>query len=80
MPTLHVRNVPEALHRQLVARAQGHHRSLNAEVIDLLQQAVGRDSRTPGQILAAMEERNRFTPKAVGAPDSTALLREDRDR
>ena len=80
MATLHVRNVPTGLHERLSQRAQAQRRSLSAEVITLLARAVSSAERTPEQILAAIDERGRFTPAAVGAPDSTTLLREDRDR
>jgi hypothetical protein len=36
--------------------------------------------RSPARILAAIRDRRSFSPTAVGAPDSTTLLREDRDR
>ncbi len=80
MATLHVRNVPTGLHERLSQRAHAQRRSLSAEVITLLTQALSDAERTPEQILAAIDERCRFTPAAVGAPDSTTLLREDRDR
>ena len=80
MATLHVRNVPAGLHERLSQRAQAQRRSLSAEVITLLTQALSDAERTPEQILAAIDERCRFTPAAVGAPDSTTRRREDRDR
>ncbi|MCP4664246.1 MAG: hypothetical protein GY856_53355 [bacterium] len=80
MATLHVRNVPADLHERLSRHAQAQRRSLSAEVIMLLTRALDGAERTPEQILAAIKERCRFTPAAVGAPDSTTLLREDRDR
>lgn len=80
MATLHVRNVPPDLHRRLSRHARAERRSLSAEVITLLTRALESAERSPEQILAAIEERRRFTPAAVGAPDSTTLLRQDRDR
>ncbi len=80
MPILHVRGVPTDLHDRLSRRAQARRRSLSAEVITLLTRALDDSERTPEQILAAIKERCRFSPAAVGAPDSTSLLREDRDR
>jgi plasmid stability protein len=38
--TLHVRNVPDDLYGRLQARADAEHRSLSAEVIDLLQSGM----------------------------------------
>ncbi len=80
MPTLHVRNVPADLYRRLSQHAEAQRRSLSAEVITLLARALATVERTPEQILAAIDARCRFSPAAVGAPDSTTLLREDRDR
>ena len=80
MATLHVRNVPGDLYDQLAQQARAQRRSLSAEVIALLTGALQDAQRTPDQILAAIEARRRFSPEAVGAPDSTTLLREDRAR
>ena len=38
--TLTVRNVPPALHARLKWRAEAHRRSLNSEVIALLEEAI----------------------------------------
>ena len=80
MSTLHVRNVPPDLYERLARHARAQRRSLSAEVIWLLTRALEASERTSEQILAAIEQRRRFSPAAVGAPDSTTLLREDRDR
>jgi len=40
MAAITLRNLPEALHSQLKQRARRHHRSLNGEVIAVLQEAV----------------------------------------
>lgn len=40
MPTLTIRSVPEELHEQLKGRAERNRRSLNAETVLLLEQAV----------------------------------------
>jgi len=80
MAILHVRNVPEDLHRRLKERADAQRRSLSAEVITLLEWAVEEAERTSTSRLASIRERRSFAPDAVGAPDSTTLLREDRGR
>jgi plasmid stability protein len=80
MAILHVRNVPEDLHRRLKARADAQRRSLSAEVITLLKWAVEEAERTSASRLASIRERRSFAPDDVGAPDSTTLLREDRGR
>ena len=43
MPTLTIRNVPDDLHRRLKARAEAHRRSLNAEVLVILEDALMAD-------------------------------------
>jgi plasmid stability protein len=80
MANLHIRDVPAELYERLSNRAREQRRPLNAEVIELLREALERSARTPEQILAKIEQRNHLTPAAVGAPSSTTLLREDRER
>jgi plasmid stability protein len=41
MPTLTVQNVPSALHAKLKRRAERHRRSLNDEVLAVLEDAAG---------------------------------------
>ena len=80
MPILHVRNVPDKLVSRLKRRAETQRRSLSAEVITLLEWAVEEAERSPETTLASIRRRRFFNPAAVGAPDSTTLLRQDRDR
>jgi plasmid stability protein len=80
MSTLHVRNVPDDLYRDIQQRAAAQGRSLSAEVVHLLAWAVAETDRSPVLTLAAIRSRRSYRPTAAGAPDSTALLREDRQR
>lgn len=80
MAILHVRNVPEELHIRLKQRAKGQNRSLSAEVVTLLTWAVEEVERAPETPLHSIRRRRFFEPAAVGAPDSTTLLRRDRER
>jgi plasmid stability protein len=80
MATLHVRNIPESLYEQIRARAEARSRSLSAEVVVLLTRALEDDRPSPAEVLEEIRRRRSFRPAAVGAPDSTTLLREDRDR
>ncbi|MBI4755720.1 MAG: Arc family DNA-binding protein [Betaproteobacteria bacterium] len=41
MPSLTLRDVPESLHRWLKQQADAHHRSVNKEVISLLEGVSG---------------------------------------
>jgi len=80
MTILHVRNVPEELHLRLQRRAEAQRRSLSAEVIMLLEWALTETEMASGVTLEAIRRRRAFEPAAAGAPDSTTLLREDRER
>ncbi len=78
MGSLTIRNLDDDVIERLKARAKSHHRSLEAELRDLLSRA----SRQP-LILDAVAEAKRIaamTPKGVEQTDSTLLIREDRDR
>lgn len=80
MATLHVRNVPDSLYERLRIQAESQNRSLSAEVIIILDRALAEIDSKQADILARIRRRRSFSPAAVGAPDSTTLLREDRDR
>jgi len=80
MAILHVRSVPEDLHERLQRLAQSRSRSLSAEVITLLYQALEEEEnrQRQGQLLADI--RRRRYSLAAGAPNSLELLLEDRQR
>jgi plasmid stability protein len=80
MPILHVRNVPQDLYARLKRRAETQHRSLSAEVVTLLEWAIKEVDRASEFSPESIRRRRFFEPASVGAPDSTALLREDRER
>ena len=78
MATLHVRNVPDDLYERLRARAKSEGRSLSAEAIDLLREALGGERKSMKEFLDAID-RIRWR-RAPGMPTTTELIREDRDR
>ncbi len=80
MPTLHVRNIPEPLYDRLRKRASERNRSISAEVVMLLDFALDEGEEAQAQLLESIRRRRYFDPHAAGAPDSTTLLREDRER
>jgi plasmid stability protein len=80
MPTLHVRNVPESLYDRLRQRAQERNRSISAEVVTLLDLVLEESDFTQLELLDSIRRRRFFNPADSGAPDSTTLLREDRER
>jgi plasmid stability protein len=80
MPTLHVRNVPEALYERIQEQAQANQRSISAEVIVLLNRVLSETWRPQTDVLASIRRRRFFRPATANAPDSTTLLRQDRER
>jgi plasmid stability protein len=50
--TVTVKDVPEKLHRQLKARALRHRRSLNSEILAVLEAATGLERLDPDTLLA----------------------------
>jgi plasmid stability protein len=81
MPTLHVRSFPEELCTHLKQRAQMHQRSLSAEVIALLEWALEEAEHASEALpVESIRRRRFFDPASAGAPDSTSLLRADRER
>ena len=80
MNTLHVRSVPDDLYRRLQRLANARNRSLSAQVIMMLSQAVAEEERRKRQTktLASIQRRRFKAPK--GAPAALDLLREDRRR
>lgn len=79
MATLHVRNVPDDLYERLRARAKLEGRSLSAEVVQLLGQALIIVPRPEKNWKQVIQDLPRWTPP-LGAPTATELIREDRDR
>ena len=88
MPTLYVRNVPEDLYQKLQELAASQHRSISAQVLTILEQALSPQTQQAKsettkpitEILAESRRRRRVNPSDFGLPDSTTLIREDRDR
>ena len=80
MPTLHVRNVPEALYCRIREQAQANQRSISAEVVFLLDRILSESWRPQNEVLTTIRRRRFFRPAAVRAPGTTELLRQDRDR
>jgi plasmid stability protein len=68
MPSVTVRNVPEAVHRALRVRAAQHGRSAEAEIRDILEQAVKPAQRVRlGDELAALGRKVGLTHQDVEA-------------
>ena len=59
MSTVTVKDLPEKLHRQLKARALKNHRSMNSEIIALLEAATAPQELDPDALLARAATRQR---------------------
>jgi len=67
MPTLTIRNLPEAVYRRLKERADRNRRSLNGEVVTVLEEAV---LPPPHDVDALLAEADAWFPE--GLPDLAA--------
>ena len=85
MAILHVRNVPEHLYAELRERAEAERRSLSAEVVVLLQQAMAEPrAYNPAQYAGLFkhiaQEREALAVAHGPFPDSVTDIRADRER
>jgi len=77
--TLYVRDVPEKLYKRLRARARRNGRSLNAEVLELIDAAVLREL-TSDEITDRLAELAAEIDLPPGAPRPEDIIRQERDR
>ncbi|MCF2147564.1 hypothetical protein IQ276_014285 [Desmonostoc muscorum LEGE 12446] len=88
MATLHTLNIPDELYAQLQELAKAENNSIDAQVITILQSALQaktqptEDERRKNvpKLLEEISLRRESRRTDVEWPDSTALIREDRDR
>lgn len=88
MATLHLENVPDDLYAKLQQLATSQNRSIDAQVITLLESVLQTEAQQPpshtpksvAAILADISRCRESRPADLGLPDSTTLIREDRDR
>ncbi|HNV70877.1 MAG TPA: Arc family DNA-binding protein [Candidatus Ozemobacteraceae bacterium] len=72
MPSITVKNIPEALHRQLRQRAKEHDRSINGEILFILRSVC---RKTP-QRLKGLEDRITALRNSMSGPVSEKLIDE----
>jgi len=73
--TLRVENVPEEIATRLEERARKSRRSLQGELLRILEKAAKEEDRlTPGQVLEKVRSLKLETPA-----ESAAFVRQDRD-
>lgn len=78
VPTLHIRNLPEPVYDKLKRRAAVNHRSLNAEVLALLNTEF-EEERREGEITRRLRKLAYEINLPADAPKPEEILRELRD-
>lgn len=71
---LSIKNVPEDLAAELRARASRHHRSLQGELMVILEEAVARPRLSPAEVLKRVRDLGLSTED-----NAVATIRSDRD-
>lgn len=71
---LSIKNVPDEVVQRLRARARRRNRSLQGELMTILQEAVGEESLTVGQLVARLKELGLRTES-----DAVEIVRGDRN-
>lgn len=87
MASLHLQNVPDDLYAKLQQLAASQNHSIDAQVITLLENALATQTQQPQrettksitEILEESRRRREQLPTDIEWPDSTAMIREDRD-
>jgi antitoxin FitA len=79
MPDILVRGVPPETLDALKQRARAHRRSLQQEVLSILE-ASAREARAPDPAQVAAAIRERLARSGRSFSDSASLIREDRER
>jgi plasmid stability protein len=77
--TLYVRDVPEKLYKRLRARARRNGRSLNAEVLELIDEAMLREL-TSDEITDRLAKLAAEIDLPADAPRPEDIIREERNR
>lgn len=72
---LSIKNAPDDVVKRLKERAERHHRSLQGELMAILEEAAGASRPlTPDEVFARVRQLGLSTPRAAAA-----MIREDRD-
>lgn len=79
MADILVRNVPQEMVEALKQRAARHRRSLQQELLSILEASTEESlAKSPAQVAAAIRSRLRQNGRTFS--DSTSMVREDRER
>jgi len=79
MANLSIKKLPDTVYKRLKKHAQLHGRSLNAQVIHMLQSDLDDHARFE-KMRESNEELERLVASMPPMEDSTPLIREDRER
>ena len=80
MATVTIRNLPQDLFERLKDRAQRNRRSITQEAAWILEAALSQPA-TPGEAWAEVERVREMVQRRYGSfPDSSADIRDDRER
>jgi antitoxin FitA len=71
---LSIKNVPDRLAEKVRKRAARHHRSLQGELISILEETVAQEKMTPAGLLKEIRSFGLKTPS-----ESLKVVRRDRD-
>jgi antitoxin FitA len=73
---LSIKNAPDEVVQRLRRRAERHHRSLQGELLAIIEEAVASERElSPAELLAEVHRLGVRTPS-----DAAAIIRADRDR
>ena len=73
--SLSIKNVPDDVVKRLKDRAKRHHRSLQGELMAILEEAIGASKPlTPDDVLTEVRRLGLSTPR-----EAAAMVRNDRD-
>ena len=79
MAALNIKSIPEDLYRELKNAAKTHHRSINSEVIAILEPVLMHTRITMDQHLKnARDIRSRIKPGTIGIQDIRKAIHEGR--
>lgn len=81
MTNLSLRDIPEDIYQQIKAIAERDRRSINQQILVLLEQAVQQQKRPSTNVLERIDQQRDAIAARVGAmPDSANQIAEDRGR
>ncbi len=83
MASLELNDIPDAIYERIRQMAEASNQSISAEALSLLSRGIRQQEDARQQqagLLAGIRERRLARKANPNAPDSTAVIREDRSR